>query len=217
MDKDKILEKVKRAGVIAVIRGPSVDLTLKMVEALIAGGISSIEITYTTPNAVQVVDSLDQRFGDDILLGMGTLTIPAQAQEAKDAGARFIVSPHCEEMLASAMVATGLPVMMGGFTPTEIMASHRLGSSIVKLYPGSLGGPKYLKSIRGPFPDIPIMPTGGVSADNIGEWYDAGAVAVGAGSNLCPAKLAIDGDFDEITARAQGYIQAIDAYHSQKA
>ena len=217
MDKEKILEKVKGAGVIAVIRGPSVDLTLKMVEALIAGGINSIEITYTTPNAALVVYSLDQRFGDDILLGMGTLTTPAQAQEAKDAGARFIVSPHCEEELASAMVATGLPMMMGALTPTEIVASHRLGSSIVKLYPGSLGGPKYLKSIRGPFPDIPIMPTGGVSADNVGEWYDAGAVAVGAGSNLCPAKLAQDGDFDEITARAQGYIKAIDAYRDQKA
>jgi 2-dehydro-3-deoxyphosphogluconate aldolase/(4S)-4-hydroxy-2-oxoglutarate aldolase len=217
MSKEKVLENLKRAGVIAVIRGPSVDLTLKMVEALIAGGINSIEITYTTPNAPQVAYSLDRRFGVDILLGMGTLTLPAQAQEAKDAGARFIVSPHCEEDLASAMVATNLPVMMGAFTPTEIVASHRLGSSVVKLFPGSLGGPKYLKSIRGPFPDIPIMPTGGVSADNVNEWYDAGAVAVGAGSNLCPAKLATEGNFKEITARAKGYIEAIDAYRNRKA
>jgi len=216
MDKEKILEEVRKAGVISVIRGPSVDLTLKMVEALIAGGVNSIEITYSTPNAAQVTYSLNQRFGDDILLGMGTLTMPAQAQEAKDAGARFIVSPHCEEKLASAMVATGLPIMMGAFTPSEIVASHRLGSSIVKLFPGSLGGPKYLKSIRGPFPDIPIMPTGGVSMDNISEWYDAGAVAVGAGSNLCPTKLALDGKFDEITTRAQGYIKAINSYRSQK-
>jgi 2-dehydro-3-deoxyphosphogluconate aldolase/(4S)-4-hydroxy-2-oxoglutarate aldolase len=205
------LDRIRQTGLLAVIRGPSADLTVKMVAALIAGGVSGIEITYSTPNAAEVVAALDREYGDSILLGMGTLLEPRQAAEAQAAGARFLVSPHCDAELAHAMGATGLPYMLGGLTPTEVMRAHRLGSSIVKLFPGALGGPAYLKALRGPFPHIPIMPTGGVSADNVAEWLAAGAFAVGAGSELCPPAWAKEGRFDAITERARAFVDAVRA------
>lgn len=211
MNKAETLQKIRELGLLAVIRGPSKELTLEMVAALVAGGVTGIEITYTTPNAAEVVAALAQRFGDQIVLGMGTLIQPAQAAEAAQAGAQFLVSPHTEPALAQAMVATGLPVMMGAFTPSELMASVQLGSDVVKLFPGSLGGPAYMKALKGPFPNIPMMPTGGVDIDNIADWFAAGAVAVGAGSQLCPKSLAVAGKFDEITAIARSFVTAVAA------
>jgi 2-dehydro-3-deoxyphosphogluconate aldolase/(4S)-4-hydroxy-2-oxoglutarate aldolase len=209
MNKAETLQKIRELGLLAVIRGPSKELTLEMVAALVAGGVTGIEITYTTPNAAEVVAALAQRFGDEIMLGMGTLIEPAQAAEAAQAGAQFLVSPHTETTLAQAMVATGLPVMMGALTPSEVMASVQLGSDVVKLFPGSLGGPEYMKALKGPFPNVPMMPTGGVDIDNIADWFAAGAVAVGAGSQLCPKNLAAAGKFDEITAIARSFATAV--------
>jgi 2-dehydro-3-deoxyphosphogluconate aldolase/(4S)-4-hydroxy-2-oxoglutarate aldolase len=182
-----------------------------MVEALVRGGVNGIEITFTTPKALEVVRSLDQTFGSDVILGMGTLTKPEQAEQAKQAGAAFIVSPHTEPALAQAMVDTSLPVMMGAFSPSEVMRARTLGSDVVKIFPASLGGPSLIKALKGPFPDIPMMPTGGVSYDNLADWFSAGAFAVGAGSNLCPKSLAYAGKFDEISAIAEKFIEAVQA------
>lgn len=209
MRKEDTLQKIRELGLLAVLRGPSADLTVQMVAALVAGGVLGIEITYTTPNAAEVVAELKRQFGDRIVLGMGTLTRPDQAAEAQAAGAQFLVSPHTEAVLARAMVATGLPVMMGAFTPTEVMASVNLGSDVVKLFPGSLGGPTYMKALKGPFPHVAMMPTGGVDKDNVADWFAAGAVAVGAGSQLCPPKWAQAGRWDEITAVAQEFVTAV--------
>ena len=210
MSKEQTLSRVRELGLLAVLRGPSPDLTLKMVDALVAGGVLGIEITFTTPNAPEVVSQLHDKYGDEILLGMGTLTTPENAEEAKAAGAQFIVSPHCEDELARAMVATGLGVMIGALTPSEVVKSYRLGSDVVKVFPGSQGGPSYMKALRGPFPDIPMMPTGGVSAENLTDWFAAGAVAVGAGSQLCPRAWAEAGRFDDITGRAKEFVKAIE-------
>jgi 2-dehydro-3-deoxyphosphogluconate aldolase/(4S)-4-hydroxy-2-oxoglutarate aldolase len=211
MDKHKILEKIKEFGLVAVIRGPSPELTVRMVESLVEGGVLGIEITYSTPNAAEVVRTLDRQFGEQIFLGMGTLTDPAQVEEAKAAGARFLVSPVCESALGKAMVASRLPVMIGALTPTEVLQAYKMGSDVVKIFPGSLVGPAYLKALRGPFPFIPMMPTGGVSAANVGEWFAAGAFGVGAGSELCPPDLAKAGRFDEITRNARRFVQAVRA------
>jgi 2-dehydro-3-deoxyphosphogluconate aldolase/(4S)-4-hydroxy-2-oxoglutarate aldolase len=180
-----------------------------MVDALIAGGVKGIEITYSTPQAASVVRNLAQRYGAEILLGMGTLTRPEQAEEATRAGATFLVSPICQVELVKAMLDTGLAVMTGALTPSEVFQAYTLGSSIVKIFPGSLTGPGYIKALRGPFPYIPMMPTGGVSLENIGEWFAAGAVAVGAGSELCPKQLAEAGEFDKISANARRFVEAI--------
>lgn len=209
MNKIQILDRLQELGLLAVLRGPSVAVTIQMVDALVAGGVHGIEVTYTTPDAPEVVRQLDAKYGDDILLGMGTLTEPEHAAEAHDAGARFLVSPHVDIDLAAAMYETGLPLMMGALTPSEVVMSRKLGSDIVKVFPGSLGGPSHMKALKAPFPDIPMMPTGGVSQENVTEWFKVGAVAVGAGSKLCPPDLAAAGRFDEITAIARDFVQAV--------
>ena len=209
MSKQETLNRLHDLGLVAVIRGPSPELTVRMVEALVAGGVTGIEITYTTPNAAEVVRALDRAFGEAILLGMGTLTDPAQAAEARDAGARYLVSPITDDALAAAMVATGLPVMIGALTPTEVFRAHRMGSDVVKLFPGSAVGPDYVKALHGPFPHIPIMPTGGVDEHNLADWFRAGVWAVGAGSQLSPVKAAREGKFDEITAIAARFAAAV--------
>ncbi|MBE0699456.1 MAG: bifunctional 4-hydroxy-2-oxoglutarate aldolase/2-dehydro-3-deoxy-phosphogluconate aldolase [Anaerolineaceae bacterium] len=211
MTKQDVLEKIKALGLLAVIRGPSAELTVKMVSALVAGGVKGIEITYTTPNAEQVVAEINKKFGDEIVLGMGTLTDPAQVAGACAAGARFLVSPICEKELVTAMVASGMVVMAGAFTPTEVFQAYRLGVDVVKIFPGSVGGPAYVKALKGPFPYIPMMPTGGVSAGNTAEWFAAGVVAVGAGSELCPPQFAKEGKFAEITQRAADFVKIIAA------
>ncbi|MBK7218277.1 MAG: bifunctional 4-hydroxy-2-oxoglutarate aldolase/2-dehydro-3-deoxy-phosphogluconate aldolase [Candidatus Promineofilum sp.] len=208
-NKEATLNRLHELGLVAVIRGPSPELTVRMVEALVAGGVLGIEITYTTPNAAEVVRALDARFGEQILLGMGTLTDPAQAAEAQAAGARYLVSPITDEALGRAMVATGLPIMIGALTPTEVWRAHQLGSDVVKLFPGSAVGPDYVKALRGPFPHIPLMPTGGVDEHNVGDWFRAGVFAVGAGSQLSPGKLAKEGRFDEIEAVARRFVDAV--------
>jgi 2-dehydro-3-deoxyphosphogluconate aldolase/(4S)-4-hydroxy-2-oxoglutarate aldolase len=215
IEKQGILDKIQELGLLAVIRGPSKDLTLQMVSALVDGGVTGIEITFTTPNALEVVSGLQKEFGDEILLGMGTLTRPEQAQAAKEAGAVFLVSPHTDELLAQAMKDTGLAMMMGALSPSEVVQAWNWGSDVVKVFPGSLGGPAYMKALKGPFPDIPMMPTGGVSADNLKEWFDAGAFAVGAGSKLCPKSLATAGEFSKITEISRDFLAAVQKARSQ--
>ena len=211
LDKHHTLERVRALGLLAVIRGPSADLTVKMVEALVAGGVLGIEITYSTPDAEGVVRTLTQVLGDRIVLGMGTVTQPDQASSAKQAGASFLVSPVCEATLLRSMVSTGLLTMAGALTPTEVFQAYSLGSDVVKVFPGSLGGPAFVRALKGPFPYIPIMPTGGVSSGNVADWFAAGVVAVGAGSELCPPDLAKEGRFAEITQRAVEFMKVIAA------
>ncbi len=211
MTKEKTLEEIKKFGLLAVIRGPSAELTVKMVEALVKGGVLGIEITYSTPDAEKVVAELNRNFGESILLGMGTLTEPPQAQSAKAAGARFLVSPICDQELVQAMAASGLVTMAGALTATEVYKAYRWGSDVVKIFPGSLTGPGYIKALKGPFPYIPMMPTGGVSAANVADWFAAGVIAVGAGSELCPPALAKEGKFDEISRRAAEFVKVVQA------
>lgn len=209
MTKTETLEKIQELGLLAVIRGPSPELTVKTVEALVAGGVLGIEITYSTPNAEEVVRTLARHFGSTIVLGMGTLTKPEQAQSAKEAGANFLVSPICETNLVKNMVASELVTMAGALSPTEVFQAYSLGVDVIKIFPGSLGGPAYIKALKGPFPYIPMMPTGGVNAGNVAEWFSTGVVAVGAGSELCPPQLAKDGKFDEISKRASDFVQVV--------
>jgi 2-dehydro-3-deoxyphosphogluconate aldolase/(4S)-4-hydroxy-2-oxoglutarate aldolase len=212
--RDDTLREIRRIGIIAVLRAPTGELALRMVEALVAGGVTGIEITYSTPNAAAVVRALDANHGSGILLGMGTLTRSEQADEARAAGARFIVSPHTKAGLAEAMVASGLATLVGALSPSEVEEAHARGADIVKIFPASLVGPTYIRSLRGPFPDIPMIPSGGVNAANLGEWLAAGAVAVSAGSELCPLDWADQGRFDAITTRAREFVAALDRHRS---
>ncbi len=214
MNKIEVLEKVKALGLLAVIRGTSPELTVQMVEALVNGGVKGIEITYSTPHAEDVVKTLAKKYGEAIVLGMGTLTKPEQAESAKAAGASFLVSPICETKLVEAMVNSGLLTMAGALTPTEIYQAYSLGIDVIKIFPGSIGGPAYIKTLKGPFPYIPMMPTGGVNAGNAADWFAAGVVAVGAGSELCPPQLAKEGKFNEISQKAAEFVKIIQSSKS---
>lgn len=197
------LETLKSTRVLAVLRAPSAESALRAADALVDGGVTGLEITYSTPDAPAVIRALDEKYGDRIYLGAGTVTTARQAEQAADAGARFLVSPGTRETLTAAMKATGLTVMTGALSPSEVMAAVEYGSDVVKVFPASLGGPAYLRALRGPFPDVPLMPTGGVSPENIGEWFAAGAIAVGAGSDLVAASALAAEDWAEITRRAE--------------
>jgi len=207
------LRAVGKAGVIAVLRAPSSEAAVAAAEALIAGGVTAIEVTYSTPDAAPAIARIRQDFPDAIV-GAGTLTRRPQVSEAVVAGAQFLVSPGTVPELVRFMVDTGVPTFSGALTPTELMAAQELGVSAIKIFPGSLVGPAYLKSLRGPFPDVPLMPTGGVSADNLGEWFAAGAFAVGAGSELCSAADMADQRWDVITDKATRFSKSLAAVRS---
>lgn len=202
------LSTLKKTRVLAVLRAPSVASALQAADALVKGGITGLEITYSTPEAARVIRELDAKYGDRIYLGAGTVTTPAQATEAADAGARFLVSPGTRPELTAAMKETGRTVLTGALTPSEVMAAVEYGADVVKIFPASLGGPSYLRSLRGPFPDVPLMPTGGVTPENLGDWFAAGALAVGAGSDLVSSAALASDDWAAITRRAEEFAAA---------
>jgi 2-dehydro-3-deoxyphosphogluconate aldolase/(4S)-4-hydroxy-2-oxoglutarate aldolase len=204
------IEDLRAAGVVAVLRAPTPESALTCVSALIEGGVTGIEITYSTPDAAAVIERV-RRDHPGAYVGAGTVTTPEQARAAADAGARFLVSPGTRDDLARAMFDTGLTTLLGALTPGELMHAVALGAHAVKIFPASLGGPAYLKALRGPFPDVPLMPTGGVGADNLADWLAAGAFAVGAGGELCPSGAIAAGDRAEITTRARAFTAALAA------
>lgn len=205
------LARARSAGVLAVLRAPSPESALDTAEALIRGGISGIEVTYSTPEAPAVIRELISRHGADAYVGAGTVTTPAEAAAAAEAGAEFLVSPGTLPDLTRAMIETGTVVMTGALTPSEVMEARELGVDVVKIFPASLGGPSYLGALRGPFPDAPLMPTGGVTPDNLAEWFAAGAVAVGAGGDLARGASIAAGDWADIEQRAVRFAAALAA------
>ncbi|GHD44505.1 bifunctional 4-hydroxy-2-oxoglutarate aldolase/2-dehydro-3-deoxy-phosphogluconate aldolase [Mycetocola manganoxydans] len=199
------LDRLKSTRVLAVLRAPSPDSALRAADALVDGGVTGLEITFSTPDAPAVIRALDEKYGDRIYVGAGTVTTQEQATRAAEAGAKFLVSPGTRENLTRAMKDTGLIVMTGALSPSEVMAAVEYGTDVVKIFPASLGGPAFLTALRGPFPTVPLMPTGGVSPENIGEWFAAGAIAVGAGSDLVSSAALTAGDWAAITRRAEAY------------
>ena len=214
MEPDRTLKRTKDLGLLAVVRGESRAAALEVVGALVEGGVLGIEITFTTPEATQVIRDLDEEYGDGILLGAGTVTTHDQVEQSAEAGATFLVSPGCDPNLLPAMLGTGLLVLPGTLTPSEVMLARGLGAQAVKLFPGSLGGPAYLKALLGPFPDVPFVPTGGVSLGNIVDWFAAGALAVGAGGALAPSSLERL-DRGEVVENARRFAEAVSAAREQ--
>lgn len=203
------LTRTREAGVLAVLRAPSPESALGAAEAIIRGGITGIEVTYSTPDAAAVIRELIRRHGERAHVGAGTVTTLDQAAEAADAGAEFLVSPGTVPELTRAMCETGRVVMTGALTPTEVMTALDLGVDVVKIFPASLGGPGYLGALRGPFPNAPLMPTGGVTPQNLAAWFAAGAVAVGAGGDLANAAAIAASDWADLEARATGFAAAL--------
>lgn len=202
------LTRLVATRVLAVVRAPSAETAVRGAEALVAGGVTGLEITYSTPDAAAVIARLVERFGDDAYIGAGTVTTVAQARAAVDAGAAFLVSPGTLPELTAAMLGTGAVTLTGALTPTEVMTAVSLGVDVVKLFPAALSGPALLRALRGPFPDVPMLPTGGVTPANLGEWLAAGAVAVGAGSELVSAADLERGDWTGIAEKARAFAEA---------
>ena len=205
------LSQTRAAGVLAVLRAPSPESAIDAADAIIRGGVTGIEVTYSTPDAPAVIRELIARHGDAALVGAGTVTTPAQAEAAAAAGAAFLVSPGTVDGLTRAMLDTGRVVMTGALTPTEVMVAQSLNVDVVKIFPASLGGPSFLKALRGPFPDAVLMPTGGVTPDNLADWFSAGAIAVGAGGDLANSASIAASDWADLEARAARFAASLSA------
>ena len=186
MTKTQCIEKVLHEKVIAIIRANNDDQAAKMVEALHEGGISLIEITMTVPNSVELIARLASTMGDNLIIGAGTVMGQYAASQCIQAGAQFIVSPVTDVPTVQYCQSQGVAIFPGALTPTEIIAAKSAGADIVKVFPCvSLGGPSYIKNLRGPFPDLPLMATGGVSINSVMDYFNAGANCVGIGGELC--------------------------------
>lgn len=184
MTKEDVLLSIRESGLVAVIRGENSEKAMGLVEACIDGGVRAIELTFTVPFAHRVIEDLARKYAGDVLLGAGTVLDAETARIAILSGAEFVVSPHFNPDVTRLCNRYRKPSMAGILTVTEAVAAMEAGVDILKLFPGELFGPAFIKAIRGPLPYAQIMPTGGVDVHNAGEWIRAGAVAVGAGSSL---------------------------------
>jgi len=210
--KQEVLAALREGGIVPVIRADSADTALRIVDALVAGGIRTLEITMTVPDAIGAIKAVSDRFGSSVLLGAGTVTSRALAEGSLDAGAEFLVTPCVVPDVIAVAKERGVAVLPGAMTPTEVFTAWSAGGDIVKIFPASnVGGASYLKALKGPFPQIPLCPTGGVNLQTIGEFVKAGAAAVGVGGELV-SKAAIDaGDYGKITELAKQYVSALSA------
>jgi 2-dehydro-3-deoxyphosphogluconate aldolase/(4S)-4-hydroxy-2-oxoglutarate aldolase len=209
MNKLNTLTKISNCGVVAVLRADSVEEAIRMSEACIEGGIFGIEITFTIQDADAVIKQLVSIYSDreDVVIGAGTVLDAATARIAILAGAQYIVSPSFDEDIAKLCNLYQIPYMPGCMTITEMKHALELGVDIVKLFPGSVFGPDFVKAVKAPLPQVNIMPTGGVDLDNIEKWIQNGCVAVGVGGNLvAPAKT---GDYAQITILARQYVEKV--------
>jgi len=202
MSRAETTARIEREAIVAVIRLGSAAVLPRLVEALAAGGVRAIEVTMTVPGAIESIRHLASSAPDGLLLGAGTVLDPGTARRAIDAGARFVVAPVFRPAMIAACHAGGVPAIPGCYTPTEILDAWEAGADIVKVFPANGLGPSFLKDVRAPLPQVKLMPTGGVSIDNAGDWLRAGAVAVGVGSALVDPRLVDAGDLAAITGRA---------------
>jgi len=215
---EDVIRKVGEIGIIPVVRAASVEEANRAVEAICAGGIPVVEITMTVPNAITVIRELVQRRGGDVLIGAGTVTNAEQAESCVRAGAQFLVSPGLSTSVLSVARVNNRLAIPGALTPTELMNAQELGARLIKIFPcGNLGGPKYLKSLKAPFPNAQLIPTGGVNAANAAEFMAAGAYALGVGADLIDAAALRDGNLEKITAAAKELVQAVASARPVKA
>lgn len=208
LDTVNILES---CGVVAVIRLQDSSKLRAVVQALAAGGVKALEVTMTVPRAIELIGEIAPTLPPDFVIGAGTVVDPDTAHAAILAGARFIVGPVLRPAVIEVCHRYDVAVMPGCFSPTEILTAWEAGADVVKVFPATALGPSYFKDIRGPLPNVKLMPTGGVSLDNAGDWIRAGAVAIGVGTALVDAKLVAAGDFASITERAGRFVDAVRA------
>jgi 2-dehydro-3-deoxyphosphogluconate aldolase / (4S)-4-hydroxy-2-oxoglutarate aldolase len=205
-----VIARIGEMGIVSVVRATSVSDAIRAVDAIQAGGISIAEITMTVPNAPLVIQQVVRELGAGILVGAGTITTAEQARGAIDSGAQFVVSHGFSIPVLSAAHACNILAIPGALTPTELMTARQNGAKLVKIFPcGNVGGPKYLKSLRAPFPDADLIPTGGVNVSNAGDYIAAGAFALGVGADLISTEALRNGDSAQITQTARELVRAV--------
>lgn len=207
--KKDAVTRIVESGVVAVIRAPRGELLADVAEALLAGGVEVMEVTFTVPRALQVLEQVAQRLGDKILLGAGTVLDAETARAALLAGAEFIVSPTVNLDVIRLCRRYDKAVLPGAFTPTEVLTAWEAGADIVKIFPSDVTGPAYIKALRGPLPHVRMMPTGGVNLETAAAFLRAGACALGVGGSLVEPKAVAAGDLKRIESLARQYIQIV--------
>lgn len=208
------VERIEQSGVVAIVRLDDYSKATEMAEALAAGGVEAVEFTYTNPAAGEAVLATKAALGDRMLIGAGTVLDPETARAAILVGADFIVTPTVQIETIRLCNRYSIPTVIGAFTPTEILTAWEAGASVVKVFPASVGGPRYLKDVRGPLPHVKLIPTGGVSEENAADFIRAGAIAIAAGSNLVDATTVEQGDWAKLTDRARALVAAVREAHS---
>jgi 2-dehydro-3-deoxyphosphogluconate aldolase/(4S)-4-hydroxy-2-oxoglutarate aldolase len=209
--RTEVVRSIEELGIIAVIRMRDARKLRSVIDALAEGGVRAIEVTMTVPNAVAMIEDLAPALPAEFLLGAGTVTDAATARAVIDAGARFVVGPVFRRGVVDACRERDVAVAPGCFSPTEILDAYEYGADIVKVFPATSLGPQFIKDVRAPLPLLKLMPTGGVTVDNAGDWIRAGAVAVGVGSALLDAAAIESGRLDAITSNARRIVANVDA------
>jgi 2-dehydro-3-deoxyphosphogluconate aldolase/(4S)-4-hydroxy-2-oxoglutarate aldolase len=209
--RQEVLDAVERAGIVAVIRIKEPERLKAVVDAISEGGVRVLEVTMTVPNAVKLIADLATRMPSGFLLGAGTVVDAETARQVIDAGARFIVSPVFRQEVIDACHARDVSAMPGCFSPTEILNAWDGGADVVKVFPATALGPGYIKDVRAPLPQVKLMPTGGVTLDNAGDWIRAGAVAVGVGTSLLDSKAIAAGNYDVLRTNAERIVNNVRA------
>lgn len=210
MDKREIVERLENLGLVPVVRASSSDEAMKVIEAIKAGGVNVLEITMTVPGAVRVIEKIADKYGDEVLVGAGTVLDPETARTCLLAGAQFIVSPALNLDTIALCHRYSAPIMPGVLTPTEVVTAWSAGADLVKVFPcGSVGGASYIKNLKGPFPQIKMIPTGGVSLKTAQDFIRAGASALGVGTDLVDVKAIREGNPQVVTERAVQFVELV--------
>jgi 2-dehydro-3-deoxyphosphogluconate aldolase/(4S)-4-hydroxy-2-oxoglutarate aldolase len=210
MDKNETLRQIESIGVVPVVRASSADEAMQAIDAIRAGGINVLEITMTVPGAIGVIAEVTKRYGTDVVVGAGTVLNPETARRCIDAGAVFVVSPALNVDTIAACIEAGIPVMPGALSPTEVVTAWNAGADMVKIFPaGAVGGPSYLKNLKGPLPQIKMIPTGGVSLTTAADFIKAGAAALGVGTDLVDIKAIRAGNSQVVTDRAREFVRIV--------
>ncbi len=209
MTKNEIIARLLEPGVIAVIRADSSAQLLDAAAALIDGGVSAIEVTMTTPDAIDVIRATAAKFGDKVLLGVGTVLDSATAIRAMEAGAEYVVTPVVRLDVVATCLQRAKPVFCGAYTPTEAFTAWEVGSDFIKIFPADGLGASYIKSMRAPLPQLKIVPSGGVTAENCGEFIQAGCVAISAGSSLVSKAFLQNRDWKGLSEKAAAFIAGV--------
>jgi 2-dehydro-3-deoxyphosphogluconate aldolase/(4S)-4-hydroxy-2-oxoglutarate aldolase len=210
MNQKEILSFITEIGIVPVVRTNSAENALKAIDAIYKGGVRAAEITMTVPGAIRALEKAADKFGDTIMLGAGTVLDPETARACMLAGAQFFVTPNLKVSTIEIVKRYSKVICPGALTPTEVVTAWEAGADIVKIFPaGNVGGAKYIKALKGPFPQIEMIPTGGVNLETAGEFLKAGACAVAVGGELVDAKSIKEGRFDVIEERARQYLAVI--------